>query len=84
MNLNRGKYKKQLMQNAIKVYEYIQNNPGCTASQIQKSLGIKHISRVSDLISSLDNHEGYLVSENNNRYYIFDRNKLDNQFWITQ
>lgn len=68
----------QEMQN---VYKYICDNPGTTAYGIAKGLSMKNYRRVYEIIASFEGH-GMLVSEDAGKYYPFDLQKLDNQFWM--
>lgn len=63
------------------VYKYICDNPGTTAWEIGKGLEMKNYRRVYEIIGSFEGH-GMLVSEDKGKYYPFDRQKLDDQFWV--
>jgi hypothetical protein len=74
--------KKLIPERTVKVYEFIKNNPGCTAIQIARGVGMDNYRMVYTVISSFENHDNkFPVSEDNGVYYPFDFERCEENFW---
>ena len=86
MKIGRRKFRKEPPQVAKDVYQYICDNPGCTAGMIAEALNFKHKNYAHQIIGSLESYDGMLVSQDNDvnfRFYPFNLEELDNSGWIS-
>lgn len=77
----RKRYEIKPSEIAMKIHRYIMDNPGTTAGMIATDLELKHKNYVYQVIGKFENY-GFMISEDNSRFYPFNIEELDNKGWV--